>query len=96
LERSYTGIRFLRPAGPRGPGRPSRRCPLADDLAAIAIISSRSRELDGRIAVQALILPGDYAWVEIMDQDDPRIERGHGDDRPHRPDKGARLAGHGS
>jgi hypothetical protein len=34
--------------------------------------------------------------VEIIDQGDPRIEHGHGDDRPHMLDKGARPAEHGN
>ena len=75
-------------------------CPLADDLvllaselAANAIIHTRSREPGGGITVRAHIRPGDYAWVEVVDQGGPWIAHEYSDERPHGLDIVARLAG---
>jgi anti-sigma regulatory factor (Ser/Thr protein kinase) len=68
---------------------------LASELAANAIIHTRSHEPDGEITVRAQIRPGD-AWVEIVDQGGPWIAHEHDDDRPHGLDIVARLAGDGN
>jgi anti-sigma regulatory factor (Ser/Thr protein kinase) len=53
-------------------------CPVADDLillaselAANATTHSASGQQDGRFTVRANLYPGDYAWVEVIDQGGP-------------------------
>jgi anti-sigma regulatory factor (Ser/Thr protein kinase) len=41
---------------------------LASKLAANAITHSRSAQPGGSFAVRAYLYPGDYAWVEVIDQ----------------------------
>lgn len=66
-------------------------CPVADDLillaselAANATTHSRSGQPDGRLTVRAGLYPGDYAYVEVIDQGGewtepkPDDERGRG------------------
>jgi anti-sigma regulatory factor (Ser/Thr protein kinase) len=50
-------------------------CPVSDDLVLLAselvtnaILHSRSGHPDQTFTVQATIYPGDYAWVEVIDQ----------------------------
>jgi hypothetical protein len=69
---------------------------LASELAANAIIHTRSREPDGKITVRAQVRPGEYAWVEVVDQGGPWTACDHSDDRPHGLDIVARLAGDGN
>ena len=66
-----------------------RDCPLADDLilmaseiATNAIVHSQSGEPGGMFTVRAEVCPGDYAWVEVIDQGgvwtDPKPDDDHG------------------
>lgn len=78
-------------------------CPVADELillaselAANAIMHSRSGQPGGTFTARATLHPGDYAWVEIINQGGPWTTREHGDDRPHGLDIVARLAGDGN
>jgi hypothetical protein len=41
---------------------------LASELAANAVLHSRSGHPGGVFTVQATLYPGDYAWVEVIDQ----------------------------
>lgn len=66
---------------------------LASELAANAIIHSRSGELNGEFIVRAHICPGDYAWIEVEDQGGLWITHEHGDDQQHGLDTVARRAG---
>jgi serine/threonine-protein kinase RsbW len=50
-------------------------CPVADELALLAselatnaIVHTRSGHADGSFTVRAVLYPGDYAWVEVIDQ----------------------------
>jgi anti-sigma regulatory factor (Ser/Thr protein kinase) len=54
------------------------RCPvidalelLASELAANAVSHSRSGHPGGTFTVRATLYPGDYAWVEVIDQGGP-------------------------
>lgn len=74
-------------------------CPVADDLlllaselAANAVIHSRSGRPDGEFTVRAFLYPGEYVWVEVVDQGGPWTGR-DGDDRPHGLDIVAAIAG---
>jgi two-component sensor histidine kinase len=66
-------------------------CPIADELelltselAANAVSHSRSGHPGGTFTVRATLYPGDYAWVEVIDQggpwaaDDDDVEHGRG------------------
>lgn len=51
------------------------RCPITDELvllaselAANAILHSRSGQADGMFTVRVTLYSGDYAWVEVVDQ----------------------------
>ena len=79
------------------------RHPLADDLvllaselAANAVIHSRSGHPGGEFTVRVFLYPGDYARVEVVDQGGPWISRDHDDERPHGLDIVAAIAGAGN
>jgi anti-sigma regulatory factor (Ser/Thr protein kinase) len=62
-------------------------CPVADDLillaselAANATTHSRSGKPGGRFTVRANLYPGDYAWVEVIDQGGPWTPPAPGDE----------------
>jgi anti-sigma regulatory factor (Ser/Thr protein kinase) len=44
---------------------------LASELAANAVAHSRSVHPGGTFTVRATLYPGDYAWVEVIDQGGP-------------------------
>jgi anti-sigma regulatory factor (Ser/Thr protein kinase) len=44
---------------------------LASELAANAVAHSRSRNPGGTFTVRATLYPGDYAWVEVIDEGGP-------------------------
>lgn len=44
---------------------------LASELAANAVVHSRSREPGGEFTVHVYIRPGDYAWLEVEDNGGP-------------------------
>jgi hypothetical protein len=66
---------------------------LASELSANAVMHSKSGQLGGEFTVRARLYPGDYTWVEIVDQGGPWNGRELGDDRPHGLDIVAKLAG---
>jgi serine/threonine-protein kinase RsbW len=65
-------------------------CPCADDavlvtseLAANAVVHSKSAVPGGRFTVRAEVRPGDYVWIEVEDEGGPWTRRGGSDGRPH-------------
>jgi serine/threonine-protein kinase RsbW len=62
-------------------------CPIADqmvllasELAANAVLHSRSGHPGGTFTVRATLYPGDYAWVEVIDQGGPWAAGEHDDE----------------
>jgi serine/threonine-protein kinase RsbW len=53
---------------------------LADELATNAILHSRSGHPDRVFTVRATLYPGDYAWVEVIDQGGAWTADEHDDD----------------
>jgi hypothetical protein len=79
------------------------RHPLADDLvllaselAANAVVHSRSGHPGGEFTVRAFLYPGDHVRAEVADQGGPWISRDHGDGHPHGLDIVAAIAGAGN
>jgi hypothetical protein len=66
---------------------------LASELSANAVVHSRSGEPGGEFTVRAKLYPGNYVWVEVVDQGGPWKGREASDDRPHGFAIVARLAG---
>jgi anti-sigma regulatory factor (Ser/Thr protein kinase) len=54
---------------------------LASELAANAITHSRSGHPGGQFTVRAYLYPGDYAWIEVIDQGGQWTEPAPGDGR---------------
>jgi anti-sigma regulatory factor (Ser/Thr protein kinase) len=78
-------------------------CPVADDLilmaselAANATTHSRSGQPGGKFTVRANLYPGDYAWVEVIDQGGEWTEPKPGDDRGRGLAIVAAIAGDGN
>ena len=78
-------------------------CPVADELtllaselSANAIIHSRSGQPGGRFTVAATLSPGQFAWLEVMDQGGIWDSRPREDDRPHGLDIVRAIAGDGN
>jgi hypothetical protein len=65
---------------------------LASELAANAVVHSRSGWPGGQFTVRTYLYPGDYAWVEVEDQGGAWASR-PSDDRPHGLDIVAAIAG---
>jgi hypothetical protein len=79
------------------------RHPLADDLALLAselaanaVIHSRSGHPGGQFTVRVFLYPGDYAWTEVADQGGPWTRGDHGDEHPHGLDIVAAITGAGN
>jgi anti-sigma regulatory factor (Ser/Thr protein kinase) len=53
---------------------------LASELAANAVTHSRSGHPGGMFTVRATLYPGDYAWVEVIDQGGPWLAIGDNDE----------------
>jgi hypothetical protein len=100
FERSYPGTVFyvrrvrvdLAPIADRFPFADDLIL-LASELSANAVVHSRSSETGGEFTVRAKLYPGDYVWVEVVDQGGPWSGREPGGDHPHGLDIVARLAG---
>jgi anti-sigma regulatory factor (Ser/Thr protein kinase) len=67
-----------------------RGCPVADDvvacvseLAANAVLHSRSRLPGGHFTVRQYVCVGAYVCVEVQDEGGPWVQRAHADGRPH-------------
>lgn len=78
FERSYPGTAIQARIVRADLGALADGCPVSDDLillaselAANAIMHSRSGQPGGRFTVRATLHPGDYAWVEVIDQGGP-------------------------
>jgi anti-sigma regulatory factor (Ser/Thr protein kinase) len=87
FERDYAGI-VSQAQHVRGDlAKVAAECPTVDDvillaseLATNAILHSRSGHPDGVFTVRATLYPGDYAWVEVIDQGGGWTVDGHDDD----------------
>lgn len=53
---------------------------LASELAANAVLHSRSGHPGRVFTVRATLYPGDYAWVEVVDQGGTWADASHGDE----------------
>jgi serine/threonine-protein kinase RsbW len=78
-------------------------CPAADELilmaselAANAITHSRSGQPGGRFTVRANLYPGDYAWIEVIDQGRPWTPPAPGDEHGRGLAIVAAIAGDGN
>jgi anti-sigma regulatory factor (Ser/Thr protein kinase) len=78
-------------------------CPAADDvillsseLATNAILHSRSGHPDRVFTVRATLYPGDYVWVEVIDQGGAWTADGHDDDHGRGLAIVAAIAGDGN
>jgi two-component sensor histidine kinase len=69
---------------------------LASELAANAILHSRSGHPGGVFTVQATLYPGDYAWVEVIDQGGPWPAGTHDDEHGRGLAVVAAIAGEGN
>jgi anti-sigma regulatory factor (Ser/Thr protein kinase) len=74
--------------------------PLADDLLLVAselcanaVVHSRSGRPSGGFTVLANVRPGQFVWIEVMDQGGVWDSAQHDDDRPHGLDIVRALAG---
>jgi serine/threonine-protein kinase RsbW len=78
-------------------------CPVADDLillaselATNAILHSESGHPDRAFTVRATLYPGDYAWVEVIDQGGNWTADGHDDEHGRGLAIVAAIAGDGN
>jgi serine/threonine-protein kinase RsbW len=103
LTRSYPGqrgqVRLVRAAL----SRLLEDCPscadavlIASELAANAVLHTRSSAPGGQFTVRAEVRPGGYVLIEVDDQGGPWAPRDRQDDRPHGLDLINALAGTGN
>ena len=69
---------------------------LASELAANAVLHSRSGHPGGVFTVRATLYPGDYAWVEIIDQGGAWVADRHDDEHGRGLTVVAIIAGEGN
>src|SRR3984885_15901989 len=68
---------------------------LASELAANAVSHSRSGSPGGTFTVRATLYPGDYAWIEVIDQGGPWADGADDEERGRGLTVVAALAGGG-
>ncbi|MGO8891736.1 MAG: ATP-binding protein [Streptosporangiaceae bacterium] len=83
--------------------RVATACPVADDLVLLAselatnaILHSRSGRPARTFAVRATLYPGDYAWVEVIDQGGAWMQDEHDDEHARGLAIVATVAGDGN
>ena len=69
---------------------------LCSELAANAVLHSRSGHPGGMFTVRATLYPGDYVWVEVIDQGGPWVASGHDDEHGRGLAVVAMIAGDGN
>jgi anti-sigma regulatory factor (Ser/Thr protein kinase) len=69
---------------------------LASELAANAVLHSRSGLPGGTFTVRATVYPGDYAWVEVIDEGGPWADGEHDDEHGRGLAVVSALAGEGN
>jgi serine/threonine-protein kinase RsbW len=69
---------------------------LASELAANAVLHSRSGHPGRTFTIRATLYPGDYAWIEVIDQGGPWTADGHDDERGRGLAVVAAIAGDGN
>ena len=69
---------------------------LGSELAANAVLHSRSGHPGGVFTVRATLYPGDYVWVEVIDQGGPWVADGHDDEHGRGLAVVAMIAGDGN
>ena len=69
---------------------------LACELATNAVLHSRSGRPDGTFTVRATLYPGDYAWVEVADEDGPWTRGKHDNEYKRGLAIVATIAGNGN
>jgi two-component sensor histidine kinase len=69
---------------------------LGSELAANAVLHSRSGHPGGMFTVRATLYPGDYVWVEVIDQGGPWVADGHDDEHGRGLAVVAMIAGDGN
>jgi anti-sigma regulatory factor (Ser/Thr protein kinase) len=69
---------------------------IASELAANAVVHSKTAAPGGRFTVRAEVCPGRYVRIEIDDQGGPWTGHAHEDGRPHGLDLVNALAGSGN
>jgi len=69
---------------------------LASELATNAILHSQSGHPGHRFTIRATLYPGDYAWIEVVDQGGAWTRNGHDDEHGRGLEVVAGIAGDGN